>query len=134
MKKLILAGIVIIICCLVFLIVRQNASRADIAQDIYDKPYVISFGEWLDVYLHATIQQNNAPAWGITVQRIEGELRFKVTFIYNVSTENGNKFYQEYWPKVKDLIRLKCIIWTQQGYPISFNDFEFESQQVMSWW
>ena len=43
MKKLILAGILILICCSVFLIIRQNSSRADIAVDVYRKSYPVPF-------------------------------------------------------------------------------------------
>ena len=127
MKQLILAGIVIIICCLVFLIVRQNSSQADIGVDIYAKPYLVPFGDWVHVYLCAIFQGVNLPDYAILVKKelIEDKYRFSIVGFYKPNTEIGKRWYQETFPLRKETIRMQCRTWTRQGYPISLNDFQF---------
>ena len=127
MKKLILAGIVVIICCLVFLIVRQNSSQADIGRDIYFKTYPVRFGDWVYVYL-ASCHNQRAETYSLTVMRrlIEDKVRFRIMAAYNANTELGRQWYQEIYLKLKEDIRQACMTWTAQGYPISLNDFEFD--------
>lgn len=129
MKRLILAGIVIIICCLVFLIVRQNSSQADIDVAVFAKPYTVSFGDWVYVYLVSSLVVQDSPNhFFLKVKRkvIEGKFRFSILGWYNAYTESGKRWYQETFPKVKEDIRQRCIYWTEQGYPISLNDFQFD--------
>ena len=132
MKKLILAGIVIIICCLVFLIVRQNSSQADIGRDIYDKTYPVPFGDWVYISLCASRQDTHLPHYGMVVSResIEDKTRFSIAGFYNANTGIGKQWYQETFPIIKESIRKQCIIWTAQGYPISLNDFQFDINAV----
>ena len=128
MKKLILAGIVIIICCLVFLIVRQNSSQADIGRDIYDKAYSVPFGDWVLVYLTSLCKTDNSGNYWVSVSRelIEDKVRFKIVARYNSNTELGQQWYQEHLPAIKGAIRNNCRKWTLQGYPINLNDFQFD--------
>ncbi len=132
MKKLILAGIVVIICCLVFLIVRQNTSRADIGMDIYSKTYPVSFGEWVWVYLNATCSERNSDQYSLSVsiKPIESKVRFIIYGFYNANSEIGREWYQECFPDTKGKIRTWCKRWTAQGYPISLNDFEFDIKAI----
>jgi len=127
MKKLILAGIVIIICCLVFLIVRQNSSRADISV-VYVKPYPVPFGDWVRVYL-STIYAETVPGYyslgEVTPIPIEGKIRFRISVLYT-NTEMGKLWYQEKFPIIKKQIGSRCEAWAAEGYPISLNDFEFD--------
>ena len=132
MKKLILAGIVIIICCLVFLIVRQNSSQADIGMDIYAKTYPVPFGDWVQISLSALYEGHNIGGdYFLDVigpETIEDKFRFRIVAAYNANTELGRQWYQETFPKIKRNIRQQCEIWTLQGYPISLNDFQFDIQ------
>ena len=132
MKKLILAGIVIIICCLVFLIVKQNTSRADIGMDIWVKPYTVIFSDWVMVHLKVNYEMNNMPAYFVSIegQVIEGKVRLKVRGEYRSNTEAGRIFYTKILPEVKKGIKQDCMQWTLQGYPISLNDFEFDIQAI----
>ncbi|MBC8236152.1 hypothetical protein H8E77_41930 [bacterium] len=125
MKKLILAGIVIIICCLVFLIVKQNSSRADIGMDICAKPYPVLFSDWVLVYLNAyTCTSNSVYSETIWPVIIEGnKMKFKVRVVYH-NNEFGRAFYLK--SGIKSRIEVACEQWTAQGYPISLNDFEFD--------
>lgn len=128
MKKLILAGIVIIIGCLIFIIIQQNSSRADIDIDLYAKTYPVPFGDWVLVYLSACFENEIHGQFLISVgmQAIEGKTRFNISLLYNPNTEIGKHWYQENFPKIKEGIRGMCADWTAEGYPISLNDFQFD--------
>ena len=128
MKKLFLIGIIILICCSVFLIIRQNQSCADIAGDVYGKTYPVPFGDWVYVYLSVRYRVQGLPHFLVTVssELIEGKTRFTVRVRYSDTTEMGRQFYRETSPKIKERIREQCAFWTSQGYPISLNDFEFD--------
>ena len=131
MKKLILAGIVIIICCLVFLIVRQNSLQANIGMDIYNKPYPVPFGEWVIVYLNSFpfFRLNNLPDYAVLVRK-ELSTGYSIVARYNSKTEGGKLFYNELFPLWKEIIKKKCEYWTLEGYPISLNDFVFDIQEM----
>lgn len=126
MKKLILIGIIMFICCSVFLIIRQNSSRADITMDLCAKTYPVPFGEWVLVYLSAKFREST-PYYFVDVAciLIEGKNRYHVTVIYK-DDELGREWYQMRLPHIKEVIRIQCKIWTLKGYPISLNDFEFD--------
>ena len=128
MKKLILIGIIILICCSVFLIIRQNQSHADITRDVYDKTYPVPFGEWVYVFLSTSLEIKTLPDYWVDVSygAIEGKTRFTVSVRYLDTTEMGRRFYQKTFPIMKDNLRHRCAGWTAQGYPISLNDFEFD--------
>ena len=138
MKKLILAGIVIIICCLVFLIVRQNSSQADIGRDIFNKPYSVTFGDWVYVNLSITLKQQHLPYYYVLVEQkiiegkklIESKMRFRIQVRYNPNTELGREWYREAVPIIKRHIEVSCRNWTMKGYPISLNDFDFDIQAM----
>jgi hypothetical protein len=132
MKKLILAGIVIIICCLVFLIVKQNTSRADIGMDIYDKPYLVPFGQWVLVWTKIKYTNTSTPEdyyCLVSRKRVEGKTRYVIKARYNRNTEYGRSYYQIISGE-KENLRLQCKLWTAQGYPISLNDIEFDIQEM----
>ena len=130
MKKLILAGVIIIIGCLVFIIIQQNSSQADIGMDMFRKPYPVEFGDWVRVYLSAVWDQDLGSEYflrvGVKLIPIGRKFRFKITVAYNSNTEIGKQWYQETFPEIKEGIRKQCRYWTLQGYPISLNDFEFD--------
>ena len=128
MKKLILAGIVIIIGCLIFIIIQQNVSRADIDMDLYRKPYPVPFGDWVYVYLCAVYSSQMEGVYYLNVSReaIEGKIRFIIGVRYDPNSEIGKQWYQEIFLKQKERIRLSCLCWTAEGYPISLNDFQFD--------
>ncbi len=133
MKKLILAGIVIIIGCLIFIIIQQNTSQADIESDIGLKTYFVPFHEWVHVWLSAMFNQNisNISLCSLSVAKtiIEGKLRYRIIGSYKLN-EFGKRWYQEIFPDIKEAIRLKCQVWTKEGYPISLNDFEFDIEAI----
>ncbi|MBC8234386.1 hypothetical protein H8E77_32965 [bacterium] len=131
MKKLILAGIVIIICCLVFLIVKQNSSRADIGMDIYAKTYPVPFGDWVYVYIKVTFQiyLTNHCSVLVSVKEIEGKTRYVITGFYT-DNEWGREMYRTQLSKIEERVKLYCRAWTAEGYPISLNDFEFDIQAI----
>jgi len=130
MKKLILAGIVIIICCLVFLIVRQNSSRADIGMDIYSKTYPVPFGEWVYVYIKTTFDMHrNDCSVFVNTKRIEGKVRYTITGLCP-DTEGGREMYRILLSKIEETVKSYCRVWTAEGYPISLNDFEIDIQVV----
>ncbi len=127
MKKLMLAGIVIIIGCLIFIIIQQNSSRADIGTDIGLKTYFVPFNEWVHVWLSASFNHTDISYCSLIVAKtiIEGKLRYRIIVSYKLN-EFGKRWYKEIFPNIKEAIRLKCQIWTKEGYPISLNDFEFD--------
>ena len=126
MKKTILAGIVIIIGCLVFLIIQQNLSRADITMDTYSKPYIVPFGEWVYVYLKVSYDINRNDYFvNVLVKPIGNKMRYYLRGeCFN--TKLGRDFYQNGVPEIKRGVEAACKQWTLQGYPISLNDFEFD--------
>ena len=113
---------------MVFLIVRQNSSQADIGLDIYSKPYPVPFGDWVLVYLSAvhndSVHGNHYVTAGM--EAIEGKIRFRISGSYNINTETGREWYRKTFPKIKEDIRIQCGIGAAEGYPISLNDFEFD--------
>ena len=131
MKKLILAGMVIIIGCLIFIIIQQNSSQADIDMDIHMRTYPVPFGDWVGVWLSSIYRIESLPSYQVLVgqEGIEGKARFKIAARYNSNTESGRLWYSELYPIMKESIRLQCARWTLQGYPISLNDFEFDIQE-----
>ena len=130
MKKLILAGIVIIIGCLIFIIIQQNSSQADISVDMFKKPYPVPFGDWVVVYFSTYFDAvntscNERRVLKISEEVIEDNIRFTVYVIYP-DTEVGKQWYQKSFSQMKEFIRGKCRNWTIEGYPISLNDFQFD--------
>jgi len=127
MKKLILIGIIILICCSVFLIIRQNQSHADIADDVYKKTYPVPFGNWVEVWLYTHLETQLLPDYAVNTysKLIEDKSRFVISVVYK-DTKIGREWYQDTFLVQKGTLRLQCASWTVQGYPISLNDFQFD--------
>ena len=130
MKKLILAGIVIIIGCLIFIIIQQNTSQADIGMDIYNKTYPVPFGEWVYVFIKTTFDMHREDCMVYTsTEIIEGKRRYVIMGLYP-DTEGGRQMYRTLLSKIEKTVKSYCRAWTAQGYPISLNDFEIDIQVV----
>jgi len=134
MKKLILAGIVIIIGCLIFIIIQQNTSRADMGfMDVYTKIYSVPFGDWVTLWLMQYRNHESGYDGYAVIPHpvlIENKVRYKIIIVYNSRSEDSKSWYNEAFPVLKEEIRRKCEQWTAQGYPISLNDFEFDIQAI----
>lgn len=128
MKKVIIAGILILAVCTAFLVGRQSTSRADIALDLYMKPYPVPFGEWVYLYLKTFWEANGGDDYYLLVGfRVNNKTRYVVEGVFN-NTENGRKAYRVYG-SIQQRVKEKCALWTAQGYPISLNDFEINLEK-----
>ena len=128
MKKLILASEIILICCVVFFVIRQSTSKADVSADVFHKPYSLPFGDWVLIYLSALYSSDNYPDFlvQVNVEITENKFSYKIRARYSNDTVTGNLWYTEVYPAIRESIKEKCEYWSRQGYPITLNDFEFD--------
>ncbi len=122
MKKLILAGIVIIIGCLIFIIIQQNSSQADITSKYYSVP----FNEWVYVWTYVHFVEDY-PDYRCRVEEklVEGKTKYVIVAYYDKKSS-----WHHILSMGKIVLEGKCKEWTLRGYPISINDFEFDIEAI----
>ena len=86
-------------------------------------PYHPTFAEWVHLWLTAHVQGVTGDGVITAGARTTGRgLRLYVNGAYAKSAE---KHFLATWKSKQDLIRVQVAYWTNIGYSISFEDFDF---------
>ena len=134
MKKVIVAGILIVAVCTAFLVGRLSTSRADIAldSDVYNKPYPVTFGDWVYIYLKArfeTMAFGNSEYYVlVSYKGVNNKIRYVIKGRF-CDTVIGRKAYPVAGLDIESKVKRMCNLWSLQGYPISLNDFEINIEK-----
>jgi len=113
-----------------FLLLNATPSvQADMSMAEAGKAYSVRFEDWVYVYVNMTFLQAwpAAPDYsiGMTEKVVNDKVKFVITGYY-FDTKLGMDWYQRYASKLESIIALLCHTWTQQGHPITLDDFEIE--------
>jgi len=106
------------------LLTFQGTGYADLDFVAANKPYQISFVDWVVVYLSTQIGASTKNYFvHVGSKAVNKKVRFVVQGYY-ADTVTGRDWYERLGSKIEDLIAKHCKIWTVEGHPISLNDFE----------
>ena len=106
--------------------VMSPETEADITFEQGAKVYRVRFSDWVQTFMHATYAGTYREFSVITsVKPVNGKARVTITGIY-ADTEGGRAWYRDTGSKIEERVGWNCKDWTQQGYPISLNDFEID--------
>ena len=103
--------------------------QADMSTAEANKAYSVRFRDWVYVYINMEFirAEPMLPDYGIgmTEKVVNDKVKFVITGYY-FDTKLGMDWYQRYASKLESIIALLCHTWTQQGHPITLDDFEIE--------
>ncbi|MBW2107176.1 MAG: hypothetical protein JRI36_00705 [Deltaproteobacteria bacterium] len=97
-----------------------------------NRPYSVRFEDWVLLYLNNEFQiaAPPAPDYSISVRpKIMGNRVKFVVSGYYFDTKLGNDWYARYGSQLESTIAMLCHMWTQQGHPVSPDDFEITIQK-----
>lgn len=131
MRKVILAATSSIIIFLSLFLASKKQAHPDISMDLASKTYQVKFSEWVRICLHVDIAESTSDYHVVTYANvINGKVRFMIEG-WAANTVTGKNWYQENVSSIiPEKIRALCRLWTNQGYPISMNDFEINIKQL----
>jgi hypothetical protein len=105
---------------------------ADMAMNEANRAYSPRFQDWVFVYLNSEFVQAAPPApdysLSVTLKIVNNKVRFLVTGYY-FDTKLGRDWYQRYGSKLESTIAMLCHTWTQQGHPVTLDDFEINIRE-----
>jgi len=108
---------------------KGRPAYADLTEEDASKPYLVTFEDWVVVYLHARFETSGPDYFvGTGVRQVGGKVRFTIKGSA-ADTPLGREWYAEVGSKIEDSVAQKCEIWTLQGYPISLSDFEISIEK-----
>jgi len=105
---------------------------ADMSMTEANRPYSVRFEDWVLLYLNNEFQiaAPPAPDYSISVRpKIMGNRVKFVVSGYYFDTKLGNDWYARYGSQLESTIAMLCHMWTQQGHPVSPDDFEITIQK-----
>jgi hypothetical protein len=92
-----------------------------------NRPYSVRFQDWVFIYLNNEFMSAAPPApdYHISVKPkiVKDKIQFVITG-YFFDTKVGNDWYSRYASQLESTIAMLSHSWTQQGHPISPEDFE----------
>jgi hypothetical protein len=105
--------------------------QAQISVEDAQKPYEVTFIEWVFVYLNATFKSNTENYWvRIYPQMVEGKWKMMVTGGF-LDNEAGNKWFQESGRLIRPTIQSLCESWTSRGHKTTLDDFQFDFKKII---
>lgn len=123
-KRSFLAGYCIVICLISGFV---GTAWADMSMNEANRTYSVRFQDWVFVYLNNEFLQAAPPApdYNLSMRPkiVNNHVRFVVTGYY-FNTKLGLSWYSRYGSKLESTIAMICHSWSQQGHPISPDDFE----------
>lgn len=100
---------------------------ADISMTEANRPYSVRFEDWVLLYLNNEFLSSAPPAPDYNISARPTILGDKVKFVitgYYFDTKLGRDWYSRYGSQLQTTIAMLCHTWTQQGHPVSLDDFE----------
>jgi hypothetical protein len=92
-----------------------------------NRTYSVRFQDWVYVYLNSEFLQAAPPAPDYNVSMKQKVVNNGVKFVitgYYFNTKLGQDWHRRYGSQIDSNIAMLCHSWTQQGHPISPDDFE----------
>jgi hypothetical protein len=100
---------------------------ADMPMTEANRTYSVRFQDWVYVYLNSEFLQAAPPApdYNLSMKQkiVNNGVKFVITGYY-FNTKLGQDWYRRYGSQIDSNIAMLCHSWTQQGHPISPDDFE----------
>ena len=125
-KKGLMVGIVFGVLCL------TPSVWCEMPMNEANRTYSVRFQDWVYVYLNNefTHAAPPAPDYNLSVKPkvINNKLQFVISGYY-FNTKLGEDWYRRYGSKLESNLAMLCHSWTQQGYPISPDDFIIEIRE-----
>ncbi len=104
-----------------------SSAWGDMSMTEANRTYSLRFQDWVFLYMNNEFQQAAPPAPDYTIgmrPKIVGDkVRFVITGYY-FDTKLGKDWYRRCGSQLESTIAMLCHSWTQQGHPISPDDFE----------
>lgn len=142
MKKVIIAGILIVAVSVAFLVGWLGASKRTIDDpefkrrmrlvDAIGKQYQVSFLDWVDVYCAAFFMYESGD-YEVLYRGLDykdGKYKFEVFYGRMGQKEADRRFSTSMADvrvlRIKEQLEVQLKRWTARGYPISWDDFEFK--------
>ena len=92
-----------------------------------NRPYSVRFQDWVFLYLNNEFMSAAPPApdyhLSVKPKIVTDKVRYIITGYY-FDTKVGNNWYSRYASQLESTIAMLCHSWTQQGHPVSPEDFE----------
>ena len=110
----------------------MGTAWADMSMNEANRTYSVRFQDWVYVYLNNEFAQAAPPAPDYSLSMRPKIVGNKVRFIvsgYYFNTKLGLDWYNRYGSKLESTIAMLCHSWTQQGHPVSPDDFEISLRE-----
>ena len=102
-------------------------AMAEMTMTEANRPYSVRFQDWVFIYLNNEFMSAAPPApdyyLSVKPKIIQDKIRFIITGYY-FDTKVGNNWYSRYASQLESTVAMLCHSWTQQGHPVSPEDFE----------
>jgi hypothetical protein len=101
----------------------STALWADFSSEIFSKPYVPTFGEWVATFLDARLAVSEddyfVSASVVPIKATNG-YRIEIHVVWQ-NTALGRAFITQRWPMKIRSFQLTCQTWALEGYTIDFD-------------